>query len=257
MNGTTAQTAIEIPAQLREADEAARAALSRRRRLDEQTSTLPAEIERGEQEVARLRSELANMEADAAIAMTSAEQVQAQRRAEALRAQIDPALTELENARRRLEVLESRAADLDDAVAEASQAFEVEIQSFQQALMDAFDVELFEALAPARAVVARLRALNQLDHRCRNFLNAMCVPCPSIQWQLDSVDLRLIGRNLIAVDEPDAEMAAQLAPLNATRVALRAHQKYVPLAVAEAERRKRIPSHHGYTMEPSPPREYR
>jgi hypothetical protein len=243
---TTTQT-IELPRELVAADQTARAALDKRRRLDAQTATLPADIERADKALAALCDELRHAEVDAAVA-PPAEAAQIQQRADALHGKVEIATKQLAELQRKFEAFEISAPRIDAEVTDVARVFEAELQTYLRALMTAFDQELDDALAPARAVVAKMLPLQSFDLG-RNFLNTMCVPLPTLNWQLDSVDLRLVGRNLLAADEPDADMVARLAPLIATRTALRSHQAYVPRAVAEEERRKRIPTSHGYRIE--------
>lgn len=245
---------ITLPRALLDANQRACDALDKRARLDKQVDTLPAEIDRHERDLGRLHDELARAEADVCIA-EHAEQTQAQERADELRPTIEAAASELGNARRRLEALEGRAEEIDQAIVDAAGMFEIELQAYLRALTDGFDDELDRALAPARDVVARVLALRPLGH-CTAFLNGMLVPHPSIDWRLDGIDPRLVGGNLLEPDAPDPTLVELLKPIIATRARLRSHRPYDSLA----ERRRRgVESHRGFVIESAPPatREFR
>jgi chromosome segregation ATPase len=218
---STTTQAIELPRELVEAHEAARAALGQSARIDEQSATLPAQIKALKESLATLREDLARCEIDATI-LPPKEQSQAARQADALRARVEAVESELTNATRRLQALANRASEIDAVVLQASQTFQAQLHLFAKQLVAGLAVELNEALEPVRDVLGKMHALTPLG-QCRDFFQAAFIPADLDYIHLDG---QTTGKNLIAVAVSDPAMKALLEPFVRTYARLRAHQPY-------------------------------
>ncbi|SAL84810.1 hypothetical protein AWB68_07450 [Caballeronia choica] len=235
---------IELSHALRAAHEAANDVLARRRRLDEQTKILPAAIDRCEEDLARLRNQLAQSEADGSICPPD-EVMLHQSNADELRPRVEAAAKRLDDLRRQMQALENTAPQIDKAVTDAARLFQAELQSFARDITVVLEQELISALEAPRRVIERLSALRPLDH-AHDFFNAMFLPAPSTYRNFYGFDQSRHGhQNLLEVTVPDPQLAAQLKPLIETQARLRAYRPYVP----RRARPNQTPSAHGYVIE--------
>ncbi|MDB5835936.1 MAG: hypothetical protein JWR14_5766 [Caballeronia sp.] len=206
-------------------------ALERRAKLDSAVNAVPHEIAVLEAAVNRQRGELNDLQAEAALACNSENEVPQLQDFDKCRAALNLLMQDLELARGKLASLENRAAAIDAEVVDAGSELNRESNMDGYKFQAQVSVELRAALPPLQAVITKARALSTVGFGSflGDFLNTIQL--------YDPVGLMAFatgpqGHDLLAADQNDMTEHAvveRLKVVQKAQTAVRTHRPYVPL----------------------------
>jgi hypothetical protein len=224
-----------LPRELLDAIDAANAELARRRRLDHATSEAPHKIAELELKVERLRDELAQHEAEAALSERGGDdEIRSRRAADQTLKSLSFAEREIDDFQRSLAALEAAAPAIDEAVTQAGVVLNREIQTFGDNYRASIAAELRVLRAPILSLLVQARAVG-LGLFDVGFTDAAFLGDPETFVSLGRGNrLDYLGANLIdcrnASGAPNDPLVQAFEPVRAARSALGRHRPYVPLA---------------------------
>jgi hypothetical protein len=235
MKSESSQASYAPSAELLAARDAVEAARQRSARVREQVDATAMQITALEGEVHKLQTDLANREAERALADDgAAKKLDAE--IKRLAGDLDSKSRELNRARNLLQALETKAPEIDEEVRAAGTVLQSEQGIWASNAAQALRNELQEAVRPLVRVMARARAVGGPE--LRDFLSAALVPDPEgfMRFPVSGGGWVNQGTNLL--DAPPDEIGAaaaraiseNLKPVRESLAAVRSHGDYVPLA---------------------------
>ncbi|MGU7843011.1 hypothetical protein ACV22V_26490 [Burkholderia sp. AW33-5] len=211
--------------------------LDQRKKLDDAVNAAPAEINSLEIELSSLRQQMASLDAD--IVLVDEAQLPAKRKQiKALDEVIAEKDLAVQRAKRRLEVLEARAPDLDEKIEIAIGFVRVEASIASQSLRSDIAEELRGKLHDLQLIYAKVRALNGLvrDGHATDFLQSALIPDLDHSMRITMQNgTHETSANLLEIRNDDTAAAEALIseamrPITDVLALARKHRPYVPLA---------------------------
>lgn len=207
-------------------------ALERRAKLDGAVDAVPHEIAVFEAAVNRQRGELNDLQAEAALACNSENEVAQLQDFDKRRAALNLLMQDLELARGKLASLENRAVAIDtevvDAGAEVNRQSNMDGYRFQAQVSD----ELKSALPELRAVIDKTRALSGVGFAgfFGDFLNTIQLydPVGLLRFATGPQGTDLLAA--VANDKTPHPIVERLKVVGAAQTAVRTHRPFVPIA---------------------------
>lgn len=205
-------------------------ALARRKLLDEAANAAPVQIAGLEQEINRLRGEIAGREADTALC-ADADLAGIERAIKKLESELVTKETELRRTKARIEALEARAPEVDAAIDTAGGVLNLEVSMLVASFKSLVAQEMREAAKALLPIMERARAMGP---QLNDFCVAAYLPDPET-FMLSAINYKSqngnVGVNLLrgesGMPNPVVEV---MKPVNEALAALGRHSAYVPLA---------------------------
>ncbi|MCL9851198.1 hypothetical protein RSP673_011140 [Ralstonia solanacearum P673] len=230
MSKNTKHAAYALTPEVESAIQEVHDALARRKLLDEAANAAPAQIAGLEQEINRLRGEIAGREADTALC-AGADLAGIERAIKKLESELATKETELRRAKARIEALEARAPEIDAAIDTAGGALNLEVSMLVARFKSVVAQEMREAAKALQPIMERARAMGP---QLNDFCVGAYLPDPET-FMLSAVNYKSqngnAGVNLLrgesGMPNPVVEV---MKPVNEALAALGRHSAYVPLA---------------------------
>jgi hypothetical protein len=256
MNKTTKQveagTEYVLPEELKAAIASVHDAIERRKALVNVIDSSPAQLAAKEQEIASLRGELVEAEAD--ILLIEEGKVPAlQKQIDKMVATIEEKEVEVSRFKARIDALEQRVPTIDSEIEAAGPVLNIEVSKFSSLLKARIGAELRDAMPAVRAILNKARALESVGY-CADFFRIAFVPDLELAVPPTLVHIGAGQNNLLNNDTPREPNVIDelLAPARAAMAAMRAHRPYVPLANRPKPYVTKGVTHDGRPVKPEP-----